>query len=1043
MKTAKDNFKTFFSKTTTGKRSLGVANIKFKAINHFAFVTAVLWAVLFLFGGQARADVLASWETTGLSNFGPSPFTATTANANLIVGGLTRGSGITTGGSAGAAAWGGVNFAGTDEASAISGNDFATFTITANAGNMVSFTDIPAYNIRRSGTGPTTGIWQYQVGSGSFTDIGSAITWGSNTTGTGNSKPAIDLSGISDLQNVPAGTTVTFRIVNWSGGASGTWYINNISAGADLQVEGTVSPAAPLPPGVSAAAGILSSGFTANWSLSSGATGYRLDVSAASDFSSFVSGYNDLDVANVTSYVVSGLNVGTTYYYRVRAYNGSGTSANSSTITVTTSASGIPAMTVALPGQPSANAGTPDAQTAGTPFAIIVTATTDGTTIDTGYSGTKSIVFSGPTGSPTYPATVNFTSGAGTASITLTKAEAIAITATDGTIMGIASSSLTVNPGAIASYAVTASPSQTVGVAFNITVTAVDIFNNTVTADSSTSVTMSSGSGNMLFDTNPKTLASGVFTVSATDNSIETTTITATDANSKTGTLPNVVVGAAPQYRSKQDGNWNDVNTWEISTDGGASWGTAVTTPTAADSTNTILNTVTISAGVTVDQVIVANGGTLVMGSAFNINDGAGDDIDVQNGGVFVLNIPAVIPAFASGATAKIETGGTLRVNQSGLTAAGTGANSSAFVYGDASVLEFNSSGAFSASGVTFFPNVDANTVPIFRNAKANVTVGGGSPTVVNGIFEVAAGLTVTWNSAGTKTFRNGIRGDGNVVQNTSGQFIINGATAELGGGGTVTLNASGLSIDPASVTTLSSDKTVNTAGGAMTVGGVLDLNGKTLTADMTVASGGTLKGGGTLAGTATVSNGGTVSPGSSIGTMTFNNAPVLSGTSSLEIDRGANPNADEIATGGALTYGGALVVANIGAPLQSGDSFTLFAAGGFSGAFDSVTLPVLSPGLSWDATLLATTGVLTVTGSGDAGNGGNLAIHSLVGGGVQLMLTGTAGASYQLQYSDTLSPANWQNIGDLFEMPVEGVKNIADLSGAAARYYRTVKSLP
>jgi hypothetical protein len=71
------------------------------------------------------------------------------------------------------------------------------------------------------------------------------------------------------------------------------------------------------------------SSFLANWNILSGATGYRLDVSTSGSFNRYVSGYKDLDVGNVTSRIVSGLSPGTTYYYRVRAYNALGTSSGS------------------------------------------------------------------------------------------------------------------------------------------------------------------------------------------------------------------------------------------------------------------------------------------------------------------------------------------------------------------------------------------------------------------------------------------------------------------------------------------------------------------------------------------------------------------------------------------------------------------------------------------------------------------------------------------------------------------------------------------
>jgi len=78
--------------------------------------------------------------------------------------------------------------------------------------------------------------------------------------------------------------------------------------------------------------------FLASWDSVSGATGYRLDVSISSSFSSYVSGYQDLDVGNATNRIVSGLRPGTIYYYRVRAYNSLGASSGSIVKTATTAA---------------------------------------------------------------------------------------------------------------------------------------------------------------------------------------------------------------------------------------------------------------------------------------------------------------------------------------------------------------------------------------------------------------------------------------------------------------------------------------------------------------------------------------------------------------------------------------------------------------------------------------------------------------------------------------------------------------------------------
>lgn len=165
-------------------------------------------------------------------------------------------------------------------------------------------------------------------------NFGTFVTGYNNKAVTGTSDPVIGLS---------PNTTYKYRVraVNASGISGNS---NEIS-----QITVTATPVAI------AATAPSQTGFTANWIATAGATGYKLDVSDNSGFSSFVAGFSNKDVTTNNS-SITGLSSGVTYYYRVRSYNSAGTSPNSNTVSQIT----IPAIPVAtsalLPSQSQFNA---------------------------------------------------------------------------------------------------------------------------------------------------------------------------------------------------------------------------------------------------------------------------------------------------------------------------------------------------------------------------------------------------------------------------------------------------------------------------------------------------------------------------------------------------------------------------------------------------------------------------------------------------------------------------------------------------------------
>jgi hypothetical protein len=303
------------------------------------------------------------------------------------------------------------------------------------------------------------------------------------------------------------------------------------------------------------------------------------------------------------------------------------------------------------------------------------------------------------------------------------KAETWTITGTYATLSDTAS--LAVNAGPLNHYEVTSvSYSQTTGTPFTVTVTAHDQFHNLVN-DSTTSVTMTSGSATMLFDANGngtfgepgdsvKVLTAGTLTINARDTAAATgVTITATGGGAS-GTSLGYTISAGP------------LNHYEVTS---ASYSQATGIPfsvtvTAHDQFHNLVNDSTTSVTMT------SSSATMLFDANGNGTFGEpGDSVKVLTAGTLTIN--ARDTAAATNVT---------------ITATGGGASGISLGYAISALtldhFEVTSTSYTQTAGAPFTVTVTAHDQfhNLVNDSTTSVTMTSSSPTMlfdanVNGIF--------------------------------------------------------------------------------------------------------------------------------------------------------------------------------------------------------------------------------------------------------------------------------------------------------------------
>lgn len=325
---------------------------------------------------------------------------------------------------------------------------------------------------------------------------------------------------------------------------------------------------------------------------------------------------------------------------------------------------------------------------------------------------------------------------------------------------------------------------------------------------------------------------------------------------------------------------------------------------------------------------------------------------------------------------------------------------------GDNQLVVSNGGEVFSGNGVIV--GVETNSL---RN---RVTVDGGTLRATN-----AFGNSFLDVRQGTNVLHSGLIEVNRLsLTNVLGDFEFNGGTLVSSG------------------TAIGNGRVFNVGNGASAATFELRNGTHSFANNLIVANNASLVGNGTVLGNLTVQPGGTLAPGVSVGKLAFSNSPVLQGATIMELSKtGPVVTNDQVQVAGPLSYGGSLVVSNLGPDaLAAGDRFTLFNASSYSGAFANIALPTLPVTLVW-TNKLAVDGSIEVLPYVPP----PVELTIQLSNGVLQVSWPTNGADYCLETSYDLSPPiTWRTVSSgITTNGASFVFSLANVVAAPKQFFR------